>query len=114
MANQTNPRNDSTPASGRPHRSRRNRSQKKPNLPPEKPKKYALAIYDNVTSAKADLNSLQSKMKQCDRLNLVFRTEGEVDKGPFIDLGDVRIYSGSAWATVHERRVEDGWYEEIH
>lgn len=74
--------------------------------------RYGLAIYDNFAQAKADLLRLQELANQYDQLNVVIRAEGNMDDPELTALGRVKVFAGAAWTLIHERRKQDGWYDE--
>jgi len=60
--------------------------------------------------AKADLEQLAIKAKEFDQLNIVVKAEGDMDDPDLTKIG--KVFAGAAWTLIHERRVQDGWYNE--
>ena len=88
-------------------------SQKKNRHGPAK-KKYKLLLYETFKAAKEDSQNITSVSGQCDQLNVCIREEGNMDDPELSALGSqVKVFAGQAWTTVHERRSEDGWYDEL-
>lgn len=75
-------------------------------------RRYGLAIYDSFAQAKADLNRLKELVAQFDQLNIVIRAEGNMDDPELNAIGPVKVFAGAAWSLIHERRQQDGWYEQ--
>lgn len=75
-------------------------------------KKYGLIFYETLQAARADTLNLQTLSSQFDQLNIVIRAEVTTDTA---DLGSYgKVFTGAAWALIHERRKQDGWYDEPH
>lgn len=74
--------------------------------------RYGLVVFDKLDHAKADLEGLRAKAKEFDQLNIVIRAEGGMDDPDLNGLGNVKVFAGTAWALIHDRRKEEGWYEE--
>lgn len=75
-------------------------------------RRYGLAMYDNFAQAKADLDRLKELEQQFDQLNIVIRAEGNMDDPELNAIGRVKVFAGAAWSLIHDRRLQDGWYEE--
>lgn len=75
-------------------------------------KRYGLAIFDTFQQAKAERAELEEKAKTFDQLNIVIRAEGNMDDPELVSIGNVKVFAGAAWALIHERRKQDGWYDE--
>lgn len=75
-------------------------------------KKYGLIFYDTLQAAKNDTASLQELSSQYDQLNIVIRAEVTVETPELLPFG--KVFTGAAWALIHERRKQDGWYDESH
>jgi len=75
-------------------------------------RRYGLAIYDTHQAAKADRLALLEQAKTVDQLNIVIRAEGPMDDPELLSIGNVKVFAGTAWALIHDRRVADGWYNE--
>jgi hypothetical protein len=74
-------------------------------------KRYAVAIFDTLQAAKADLENLMAKAAEVDQLNIVIRAESNMDDPDLITLPNVKVFAGAAWTLIHERRISDGWYD---
>lgn len=75
-------------------------------------KKYGLVFFETPQSAKADLATLRDLASQCGQLNIVIRAEWLADDPELSSIG--KVFAGAAWALIHERRKQDGWYDEQH
>jgi hypothetical protein len=75
-------------------------------------RRYGLAVYDSFAQAKSDLPRLRELEQQFDQLNIVIRAEGNMDDPELTGIGRVKVFAGAAWALIHERRRQDGWYDE--
>ncbi len=74
--------------------------------------RYGVVFYDNHSQAKADFARLEELAQQYDRLNIVIRAEGEMDDPDLTQYG--KVFAGAAWALIHDRRVAEGWYDQLH
>ena len=79
-------------------------------LPPQPKRTYKVVFYDTHALARADTEQLQKLAESCDQLNIVIRAEGDMDDPQLTPYG--KIFAGAAWALIHDRRVEDGWYNQ--
>lgn len=103
----------------RPNR-RRNRGQnKRPESPPPKkaparvthiPKRYGVVFFQTLEEAKSQADKILDKAKEVDQLNIVIRSEANMDDPELCQYG--KVFAGEAWALIHDRRVADGWYNE--
>lgn len=75
------------------------------------PRRYGIAVYETFAAAKADKDQIAAKAQDFDQYNVVIKAEGNMDDPELLSLGPVKIFAGAAWALIHERRVQDGWYE---
>lgn len=75
-------------------------------------RRYAVAIFDTHQAAKADRAALVEQAATVDQLNIVIRAEGPMDDPELTSIGNVKVFAGTAWALIHDRRVADGWYNE--
>jgi len=75
-------------------------------------RRYAVAIFDTHQAAKAERDALVEKASAVDQLNIVIRAEGSMDDPELTSIGNVKVFAGTAWALIHDRRVADGWYNE--
>lgn len=76
------------------------------------PKRYGVVFYSTLQAAKDDGPQLLERAKEVDQLNIVIRAEAPMDDPELLQYG--KIYAGEAWALIHDRRVEEGWYETPH
>ncbi|MBM4253885.1 MAG: hypothetical protein FJ146_18100 [Deltaproteobacteria bacterium] len=74
-------------------------------------KRYAVAIFDTLQAAKADLDQLVAKTAEVDQLNVVIRAESSMDDPELIAIPKLKVFAGAAWTLIHERRITDGWYD---
>ena len=84
------------------------------SVPTEKhiPKRYGVVFYATLDAAKEDGDTLLDKAKEVDQLNIVIRAEAPMNDPQLLQYG--KLFAGEAWALIHERRVEEGWYNEPH
>ncbi len=75
-----------------------------------KTKKYGVLFFDTLQSARSDLAKLKESAANFDQLNIVIKAEPTVDDQDLLSIG--KVFSGAAWTLIHERRVQDGWYEQ--
>jgi hypothetical protein len=80
-----------------------------PENPPSLPGRCAAVFFDTFMQAKADLEKLRGEATRCDQLNIVIRQEGDMDDPELSAVG--KVYAGAAWALIHERRQQEGWYD---
>lgn len=73
---------------------------------------YKVIFFDTVSQAKADMDNLRALAANCDQLNIVVRAEGAMDDADLNSIG--KLFCGAAWALIHERRRDDGWYDTHH
>jgi hypothetical protein len=69
-------------------------------------------FFDTFQEAKRGADSIRQSLNGCDQLNLVIREHGNMDDPDLLALGKIKIFAGTAWALIHDRRVQDGWYNE--
>jgi len=82
--------------------------------PLPKPKSYALEIFNTFDDAKGQLDALGEKAGNIGQLNILIRAEGNMDDIELNGIENVKVFAGAAWTIIHERRLEDGWYNEEH
>ncbi|MEI6833010.1 MAG: hypothetical protein WCL28_03370 [bacterium] len=90
------------------------------NRPPKEPtvvagddkRQYKLIFFDTLVQAKSDLENLKQIAAGCDQLNIVVRAEASMDDAELTAIG--KLFCGAAWALIHERRRDAGWYEQTH
>lgn len=75
-------------------------------------RRYGLVIFEKLDQAKADLEGIKAKAQEFDQLNVVIRAEGGMDDPDLNAIDKVKVFAGTAWALIHDRRKEEGWYEE--
>ena len=74
-------------------------------------KRYGVVIYDTIQAARADIPTLTEKINDVDQLNVVIRAEGHMDDPELTTIPKVKVFAGTAWTLIHERRLHDGWYD---
>ena len=76
-------------------------------------RRYKLAIYDTFQQALKASDEIKHVSSQCDQLNLVIRQEGDMDNPKVLAIAtNIKLFAGDAWTLIHERRLEDGWYDD--
>jgi hypothetical protein len=75
-------------------------------------RKYKVVFFDTLAQAKSDLENLKNVAADCDQLNIVVRAEAAMDDAELTSVG--KLFCGAAWALIHERRRDAGWYEQPH
>jgi hypothetical protein len=83
-----------------------------PKKAPPKLKRYAIVFYENHAQAREDSSHLGELRDSCDQLNIVIKAEGSMEDPELLQYG--KIYAGEAWTLIHKRRVDDGWYNDLH
>ena len=74
-------------------------------------KKFGLLQFDSFRSAKVGKDRIVAACEDCDQLNLVIREEGNMDDEELLSLNPkIKMFAGDAWYTIHQRRLEEGWY----
>ena len=76
------------------------------------PKKYGVVFHDTLAAAKNDIDNMRSTSRGLDQLNIVIRAEADMDDPDLNRVG--KVFAGLAWTTIHERRVDEGWYLDPH
>ncbi len=104
---------------GRPRRRRRGPGNDRPRpeaevakKAPPVLKKYGVIFFDNHAQAKDDTAQLAELKTTVDQLNIVIKAEGSMDDPELTAHG--RVYAGDAWHLIHRRRVDEGWYNDLH
>ena len=100
----------------RPAEAQRKGERKQEQEKPEPPfvhveKRYGVVIYDTIQAARADIPTLTEKTNDVDQLNVVIRAEGHMDDPELTTIPKVKLFAGTAWTLIHERRLQDGWYD---
>lgn len=105
-------RSNSRRRNNRPNRPPRAQNNAEPQYPiiKHQPKRYGVVFYKRAEEAKADSENLLAKAKEVDQLNIVIRADTNMDDPELTCYG--KVFAGEAWTTIHEKRVEDGWYDE--
>jgi hypothetical protein len=79
-------------------------------------KRYGVIFFESFPAAKAARDAIAQEAAQVDQLNIVIKAEGNMDDPEILDIvprpGALKIFAGAAWTLIHERRVQDGWYQE--
>jgi hypothetical protein len=75
-------------------------------------KKYGLVIFNTFEAAYQNLEKIKNKTQDVDQLNIVIHAEGNIDNPKLNKIDKVKVFAGTAWTLIHDRRVEDGWYDE--
>lgn len=75
------------------------------------PRRIGVVILETFEVAREQLGVLAERAREYDQLNIVIRAEGNMDDPELSAVG--RVYAGTAWATIHERRIKEGWYEAV-
>jgi len=73
---------------------------------------FAVVIYETLQDAKNDLSNIEKKSHEADQLNIVIRAEGISEDPDITKFG--KLFSGKAWALIHENRIQEGWYNVPH
>ena len=72
--------------------------------------KYGVLFFDTLQKAKDSIMEIEENAKSVDQLNIVIRAESDMEIEELTKHG--KVFAGEAWALIHDRRVEDGWYDE--
>lgn len=75
-------------------------------------KTYGVIFFETLQAAKSDLAKLKEIAAQYNQLNIVIRAEASMDDPELNAIG--KVFAGAAWALIHERRKQDGWYDSRH
>lgn len=72
---------------------------------------YGIIFFDSFLDAKKQREAIQAASFKCDQLNVVIKAEGDMDDPELLGIDQkVKVFAGAAWALIHERRMNDGWY----
>ncbi len=75
-------------------------------------KKYGLALFDSIPQALAGREGILRLCESNAQVNVVIRAEGIAQEALILAIhSKIRVFCGSAWYLIHERRKADGWYE---
>ena len=91
------------------NRFRRKRKNSKPQVK-RKLLNYAVLFFETPQKAVESIMEIEETAKSVDQLNIVIRQEADMDIPELTQHG--KVFAGEAWALIHDRRVEDGWYDE--
>jgi len=75
-------------------------------------RRYSVLFFETFAQAKAELARIQAEQAAVDQLNVVIRAEGNMDDADLLAPGKTKVFAGTAWHLIHERRKQDGWYDE--
>lgn len=73
------------------------------------PKRYGVIFFASLSEARAKIEEIKVKAQDVDQLNIVIREEADMDDPSLTPYG--KVFAGEAWALIHDRRVEEGWYD---
>lgn len=102
----------------RSYHAKKNRSPRQKKPYPKQAKKqvskvFKVAFYDTFNAAKAQKEEIQNLCASADQINVVIKAEGNMDDPDLLGIDEkVKIYAGEAWTNIHERRQEEGWYDQ--
>lgn len=83
-------------------------SDKKPN----ESKFYKVLFFDTFQDAKKSSSRIDESCSGCDQLNVVIKAEGNMEDPDLLGINQkVKVFAGEAWTLIHNRRLEEGWYE---
>ena len=72
---------------------------------------YALLVFETLDEAHAKLAEIKDKASNVDQLNVLIKAESDMGDPTLNEIEKVKVYAGSAWNIIHERRQEEGWYD---
>lgn len=79
------------------------------------PQHYSFKLYETFAEARSHAGEIAEACATCDRLNVIIKAEGDMNDPELIRIDPkVKVYAGAAWALIHERRLEERWYESPH
>ena len=79
----------------------------------KKPKKIAVIFFETCQKVEQQKESLQQLCETCDQLNVVVEEESDMDNPSILGIHPkIKLYAGAAWFLVHQRRQDDGWYDQ--
>jgi hypothetical protein len=83
---------------------------------PAKPaKKYSFTFFETFAEARSHAREILDACQHCDQLNVVIRAEGDMNDPELVRINPkVKVFAGAAWTLIHERRVEEKWYDASH
>ncbi|MEZ4743706.1 MAG: hypothetical protein R3B45_14895 [Bdellovibrionota bacterium] len=82
---------------------------------PNAKKNFTVLFFDTFREAEADLEVIKEKCLKYDQVNVVVRAEGDMNNPKILAVDSkVKLYAGEAWALIHDRRVEENWYDTPH
>ena len=75
-------------------------------------KTYGVRFFDSFDQARSASQEILNISKHHDQVNIVIREEGDMDDPQLLGIhGSVKVYAGTAWTSIHERRCREGWYK---
>jgi len=83
------------------------------NVEIPEPRKYGVLFFETTQAFKDSIDKIATKASEFDQLNVVIRQEADMDDPEFLNIEKVKVFAGTAWALIHDRRIEDGWYQSI-
>lgn len=82
---------------------------------PAPTRRYAVKMFDTFVEAKSHLADIKSACQGCDQLNVVIKMEGDMTDPELLGVDPkVKLFAGAAWWLIHERRLEEKWFEAPH
>ena len=76
-------------------------------------KKLKVLFFEKFAQAKTSKEEIKAKCKNCEQLNVVILQEGNMDDEELLGIDPkVKIFAGTAWNTIHRRRVDEGYYQD--
>jgi hypothetical protein len=75
-------------------------------------KQYKVAFFETAISAISAREEIAALCAKADQVNVVIRAEGNSQDAALgaIDA-KIKVFAGTAWWQIHERRKADGWYD---
>ena len=75
--------------------------------------RYGVLFFSTFQQAHRDTQKLAETAPQYDQLNVVIAEEGDMQDATLLQTHPhIRVFAGSAWHLIHQRRAEEGWYED--
>ena len=72
---------------------------------------YNYKVFTSFDQARSACNQLKKLCESCDKLNVVIKQEGDMNDPTILNVSDkITIFAGEAWYLIHQRRIEEGWY----
>ena len=90
-------------------------ARKKPNQKIRYDKKYRVVFFTTFKEAKSSKEDFSKLCADCHQLNICIEEEGNMDDEDLLSIDPkIKVFAGEAWTLIHKRRVEDGWYDQLH